>query len=287
MIGNIRIIKHIANEENCKRLEELIEADFSEYRQIRDYDYGKRIRKKKDAIPLIAQGKPLVDNFLGIDAKENIPEIEVCRNLEFKAAGLYSSIVSNGLMLGGGITLGAYFSQPIIGGFMAGIGLLKLLMIASLKLKFVNSHYDKGTIFCTKTREKKMLFDVIHEYSHMVSENIFGNFMGSWLLSEGFAEGVSIYIARESGNPALKKAGLSRSIEMMDYAKSGIRKKLAGKDIFEDANKQQENGKIKVIESTGFAMLGCGYSMFRFAEEKHGSEVYRDVLKGDFSRLLD
>ncbi|MDI6738073.1 MAG: hypothetical protein QME12_06185 [Nanoarchaeota archaeon] len=289
MIGNRRIIENIATEENLKRLEEIIKRDLSEYNQAESpwpWGYGGKIRKKEDAADILKKGKALVDDFLMLNPEDNKPKLEICKSLDLKAAGLYSSLVSNGLMLGGGITLGACFSQPMIGGLMAGIGLLKLATFIAIKLKIKNPHYENGTIFCTKAREKKMLFDIMHEYSHMVSEQSIHRNMNTWLLYEGFAEGVSIHIGKNNPCSKLRKTALSRGIRMMDNAMHGIKKRLEGKDIFEDAVSQGENGQIKVVENTAFAMLGCGYSIFRLAEERHGSEIYRDALKGDFSLLI-
>ncbi|MDD4878180.1 MAG: hypothetical protein PHO02_04035 [Candidatus Nanoarchaeia archaeon] len=292
MIGNRRIIECVATKENLGKLEEIIKQDLNEYRQTeKNYpkDYSRKIRKKERAREILKQGKHFVDEFLMLNPDENIPKIEICKSLDLKAAGLYSSIVSNGIMLGGGITLAAYFNQPMIGGVMAGIGLLKLATFAAIKLKIQTPHYEKGKIFCTKAREKKMLFDIMHEYSHMVSENSLDRGMNTWLLYEGFAEGVSIHIARNNpafaGSP-VKKRALFRGIEMMDNARHGIKKRLEGKDIFEDAVSQGEAGQIKIVENTAFAMLGCGYSIFRLAEEQSGPIVYKEVLDGNYSALL-
>lgn len=289
MIGNRSIIKHTATESNLRKLEELISSDLDEYKQIGrvlPWEYGKRIRKKEDASDILEEGKVLVDDFLKLNPEENKPNLEICKSLDFKAAGLYSSVVSNSLMLGGGVVLGAYFNQPMIGGLMAGIGLIKLMTFAAMKMKMVNPHYDNGTLFCTKTRKKKMLFDILHEYSHMVSEQSLDRGISTWLLYEGFAEGVSIHIGKKNNCNKLRKVALTRGIEMMDHAAHGIKQKLQGKDIFENAISQGENGQIKVVEDTIFAMLGCGYSAFRIAEEKYGPGIYREVMNKNFSALI-
>lgn len=289
MIGNRSIIKYTATEGNLRTLEELINSDLAEYKQIEmilPWEYGKRIRKKEDASDILEEGKVLVDDFLKLNPEENKPKLEICKSIDLKATGLYSSVLSNSLMLGGGVVLGAYFNQPIIGGLMAGIGLIKLMTFAAMKMKIVNSHYDNGTIFCTEARKKKMLFDIIHEYSHMASENILDRGISTWLLDEGFAEGVSVCIGRNNPCKRLRKIALARGIEMMDNARHGIKKKLQGKDLFEDALSQSESGQIKVVENVAFAMLGCGYSAFRLAEEKYGPEIYREIMNKNFAALI-
>jgi hypothetical protein len=136
---------------------------------------------------------------------------------------------------------------------------------------------EQNKIYISRKRKDVLLQDMTQAYALAIAENNF-NETG---MKYGFAAGAS---SRALKHGECRRDELKQSAVLLEYAIKSIKKRNENNYVKMLKEKMNKAGLIHTAQKEAIAL---GYSAFRLAEEKQGSEVYRDVLKGDFSRLLD
>lgn len=274
MVAENKLKKYLAH--NCSLLETILKIEHSEFKKLPVKIPCKKVDSIEEAEEILKKAKSSIDDLLRLGPYAYNPSVE------FKKYGadrvITSSYVSNGLLLVGGVILAATGGNSIIGGFMSGIGLLRLINLHSINSKGKNPEFSKeqNKIYISRKRKDILLQDITQAYALAVAENNFKETS----IKYGFAAGASGCALRHG---ECKREELRQSAVLLEYAISAI-KNENNKYVKSLKDKLNKAGLIHTAQKEAMAF---GYSAFRLAEEKHGSEIYIDALKGDFSRLLD
>lgn len=292
-INNQEIVDSITSSETAYRLEAIICRELREWNglplETRLFNPGKGIRKQAEAEQILKEAMQEADLFLGEEYSAGLPSLE---KKKFRKMPI-SSYFSNALFIGAGIFVGYQGSKSgdrniaMIGGLMAGIGISKLGLLISFSKNRSPTIYnmEENKIFWVSGKQQAVKLDMLHAYSHAVAMPILRKQPLYMMVNEGFAAGVSARVMRTKGNLAEHKTALSRSIPLLKIVKNCLKRQRAGKDDFTPL--LEKLSKSEPLNSSE-AMLAnsAGYAFFRLAEEKHGTDVYREVLKGNYENLF-
>lgn len=274
---NKQIREYLAH--NCSLLEHILKNNGSEYKNTPKESPCKKAGSIEEAEDTFKKAKSSIDDLLHLEPYRYNPSVE------FKKYGqdrvIISSYVSNGLLLVGGVVLAATGgSGVIIGGFMSGIGLLRLINLHSISSNGKNPEFSKeqNKIHISKKRKDILLQDLAQAYALAIAENNFNETS----IKYGFAAGVSGCVLRKS---ECKKEELRQSAELLEYAISAIRRD-SNENRYIKSLKDKLN-KTGLIHTEQKEAIALGYSAFRLAEEKHGKEVYKEVLQGNYRLLTE
>jgi len=288
VVENKQIIEYLATRDNYNKLENLIAKELEEYYSMpkpKKAESGKKIKTLEEATEILSEAKHSVDDFLSLKPGYCNPKLELKGSLKYNGNGLFSTMVSNALFLAAGIGAAIYW-HPMIGGAMVGVGISKLAFILNLNLSITTPVCNSSELItCIKgaTREE-MRMSLLHEYAHAVSiDRLGGQSLKYRCLSEGFAQGTQLHISKHYG--AKNRSSLFSSIRCLDNARHDIKCKLSGKEKF--FLKMEKNIKEEMISDNEYMFLtGAGYFLFRLAEEKHGEDIYKEVLEGNTKLLF-
>ena len=285
-IGNERIKENLAK--NCGQLEHILEADSAECKKTACSGYGKKITSQKDAENIFKEAKASIDSLLSIEEMCSVKII-----MGSKAYGhdkvITSSYISNGIFVAAGIMLAkfgnnALFDCVTIGGLMAGLGLIRLVRLMSIKRQSNNPEFfpAENSIYCPKEKSKKMEFGLMLAYSSAAVHEDINNSPEYRCMNYGLLLGISGCAAMSDDN-ALKHLALKRSTDMLETAVEALRRKEENKYL-----KAAKNIAAKAFfanpEEKELAALG--YSFFRLAEEKQGKSIYKQALEGNTAILF-
>lgn len=291
MIENTEIIGCLCTKEKLNRLEEIIAEDTKEYNALpfseRWIKIGKKVITQEQADKLFSEAKQDTDGFLCIDSSVYSPSVKYIKRFTGRMSPvaylLHAAAICSGIAV---VTIG---NMPVLGGIiayggMAGFG--ASMAIIKTRTKKPHSYcLTDNRIDCVSGREQEIKCALLHEYAHCVLMDKIGSAESLHIFNEGFAEGLSIYLMSQSSISMHKRTGLFQSIWHMVIAREAIKKRIEGKsghfnDMLEKINEKNLREKELILSS------GMGYAFFRLAEEKRGSEIYREVLEGNYSPLL-
>lgn len=281
MIETEIIADYLASGENSSMLEAIVQKEKEIYESIPECN-EKKIRDIDEVKALLHEAKGIMDNFFGINPACYNPSIE------FKKISM-QSIALGGLSLASiaAGTAAAFTEHKQLASMLLAFGMTGTTWLAVREF-MDRDRYDakNNRIICTKAGRQKMLYNIMHEYAHAATTDKFGNNIKYFCFDEGFAMGSSSHIAQNYMNEQCAKASLKLSSRLLEMASE-----------FTIRYKENPNNlrAAYLLSSIGAGTIplwhrgtanGLGYALFRLAEEKHGSGIYREVLKGDYSRLI-
>ncbi|MFH1066072.1 MAG: hypothetical protein V1734_06200 [Nanoarchaeota archaeon] len=273
-ISNEEIAEFIAK--NCSLLETILKIERSEYQNAPKESPCKNVESIEEAEEIFKKAKSSIDELLHLGP--NAYNLSV----EFKKYGtdrvVMSSYISNGILLVGGAILATTGGSGIMmGGFMSGIGLLRLINLHSISSNGKNPGFSKeqNKIYISKKGKDDLLQDMTQAYALAVAENNFNETS----LNYGFAAGASGCVLRQGES---RRNELKQSANLLKYAIRAIKK---GNNKYVKSLKDKLN-KAGLIHTAQKEAMALGYSAFRLAEEKRGSGIYREILEGDYSPLI-
>ncbi|MFH1066071.1 MAG: hypothetical protein V1734_06195 [Nanoarchaeota archaeon] len=293
-VYNREIIKHITDDENYKRLEDIIAKETKEFYALpwkaRWLDFEKKVKTQEYAEAVLAKAKEDTDLFLGAGYAADIPSLELKRRMTIKdyhlnsninlfslsliAAGLF--ILYNDAKTGNGDT-------SVAGTIPAAAGMAGGIVHFARKVKQNSPAYipEEQKIICVTGKESEVYCDMAHEYSHAVFMRSISDRKECMFANEGFAEGVSTCLSKKENI----KTGLFNSVYLLVTARNQVQKKCL-KNPYEPVVEKLHTGEE--IDYWGeMIMRSTGYAAFRLAEEKYGANVYREFIRGNTGILLE
>ncbi len=276
MAGENKLKEYLAR--HCSQLEYLLEKTYSEYETAPKESPCKKVDSIEEAKEIFKKAKSSIDDLLQLEPHKYNPSVE------FKKYGrdrvITSSYVSNGVLLVGGVVLAATMPGCImIGGFMSGVGFLRLASLMHISSRGTNPEFSKeqNKIYISRKRKDALLQDVTQAYALAIAEN---NFSETGM-KYGFAAGASSRVLRHG---ECRRDELKQSAVLLEYAISAIKKRDKNKYVKMLKEKMNKAGLINTGQKEAIAL---GYSAFRLAEEKSGKSIYKAVLNGNYELLTE
>ncbi|MFA5887967.1 MAG: hypothetical protein WC852_04630 [Candidatus Nanoarchaeia archaeon] len=276
MAGENKLKEYLAL--HCSQLEYLLEKDNSEYEDAPKESPSKKVDSIEEAQDIFKKAKISIDELLKLEPYAYNPSVE------FKKYGrdriITSSYVSNSLLLVGGVVLAA--SMPgciMIGGFMSGVGFLRLANLMHISSKGTNPEFSKeqNKIYISRKRKDILLQDMTQAYALAIAENNFNETS----MKYGFAAGASSRVLKHG---ECRRDELKQSAVLLEYAIKSIRRDSnENRHIKSLKDKLNKAGLIHTAQKEAIAF---GYSAFRLAEEKSGRTIYKAVLEGNTAILF-
>jgi hypothetical protein len=293
-VYNREIIRYITEDENYKRLEDILARETKEFYKLpwknRWLDFEKKVRTQSHAEAVLAKAKEDADLFLGAEHAVKIPSLELKPKLTIQGYHLNSNENLSSLSL---LATGLFVlyqwpdndNASLTGMIIAAAGIAGGIVHFARKVKQNSPTYipEEHKIICVTRKKSEVYCDMAHEYSHAVFMRSINDRKECMFANEGFAEGVSTVLSKRDNI----KTGLANSVELLTMTRHYAKKKrLNKKDFFAPVIEKLHTG-----EETGYweemVMRSSGYAVFRLAEERYGTDVYREFLRGNTSILLE
>ena len=219
-----------------------------------------------------------VNEFLRIGGKERIPSIFYSGINPENLIVLPTLIFSSETILRG---INQFLENPAAGLFSLGTGSL-LLFTSKMAYDLINSTHYNGLmdlVFINSGKKADVSVKFAHEYAHHLQyESSFPNVRS---LKEGHARGIEKEISTSSSTEHTDASRFfHRYPRYLSELKSGY--------LF--ASKSASSLPCPEILALPFCVrrkeiYALGVTAFAVAQERHGVEIYRKALKGDFSFL--
>ena len=302
--------KYIANNIDVleDRLEDIAERYLTLKEQKDSFDYGEKLTKKNLDV-ILRPATIAAKKVLGIEEKfpvgVHIFDLKKTSVYGLKVGGAIFGIGMVVRLFDGFQTSDIWYSLLIAGGITA-VGILRQFQDDGRPI----FHSDRNTITLSGTNTVEGYAVLAHEFVHRIQEsktdlssrlekpgpkyvkkviNWFYNLKHIMKpIAEGHARGVQLKVCEEyfeeTGNPTNLFYSLDQTAPEMRHAYERVCKKY-------DISKKEIPGvdqipKIKGIRHKLERYHYCiGTAAMQIAEAKHGTKVYRDVLKKDYSFL--